>query len=207
MVYFLGYFLHLSGIICLFTTAIIFSKYGFNNLSEESQRGTVLFFDSVRYIFQAFIFAYLGASLLTIELNWSALFISVIIILLIPLVRFLSVMVLPLMFKISGRPFPLARAERRLFWYTGLIRGIIAFAMSLRIDSENTTGLKTVSLIVILFTTIAGSGFLGHFTRMIGLEDIELLKVGEAKEEQQVIELVPSTKYGVIGGIEEVRDQ
>jgi NhaP-type Na+/H+ or K+/H+ antiporter len=33
-VYLLGEFLGLSGVIALFTTAIIFSMYGFNNLSQ-----------------------------------------------------------------------------------------------------------------------------------------------------------------------------
>lgn len=44
VVYFLGEFLGLSGIIALFATAIIFSKYGFQNLSEASRHGTVLIF-------------------------------------------------------------------------------------------------------------------------------------------------------------------
>jgi NhaP-type Na+/H+ or K+/H+ antiporter len=107
--YFLGEFLGLSGIISLFTTAIIFSKYGFNNLSEESKRGTVLAFDSIRYVFQAFIFAYLGTSLLSITLQWKAIGLALIIILLIPIIRFLSLSVLPLFYKLTRKHFPLPK--------------------------------------------------------------------------------------------------
>lgn len=169
----------------LFTCSIIFSKYGFNNLSQESKQGTELAFDSIRYIFQAFIFAYLGATLLTIHAKWSALGISLTILLLIPLIRFLSVSILPLLFKIIGRPFPLGRAERKLFWYTGLIRGIISFALSLQIVSKNRSYLRTVSLIVVMITTVLGSTFLNRFCQAIGLGNLGLMKTGDLKEEER----------------------
>jgi NhaP-type Na+/H+ or K+/H+ antiporter len=43
-VYLIGEFLGLSGIIALFTCAIIFSMYGFQNLSTEAKHGTILAF-------------------------------------------------------------------------------------------------------------------------------------------------------------------
>ena len=110
VVYLLGEFLGLSGVMALFTTAIIFSRYGYSNLSNESRQGTMLAFDSIRYIFQAFIFAYLGASLLTMHLKWSALGMALVILCLIPIIRFLSVVALPLIFKLSGKPYPLAKS-------------------------------------------------------------------------------------------------
>jgi len=36
------------------------------NISEESQKGTGLAFETVSYISEAFVFAYLGASILSI---------------------------------------------------------------------------------------------------------------------------------------------
>ena len=68
-----------------------------------------------------------------ISISWSALGLSLLLVCLIPVIRLLSVSVLPLLFKVSGRPFPLAKPERKLFWFTGLIKGIIAFALSLQI--------------------------------------------------------------------------
>lgn len=107
--YLIGELLGLSGIIALFTTAVIFSLYGFNNLSTEAKHGTLIAFETVRYISQAFIFTYLGASIVTTQGQWSALGIAAIIILLIPFVRFISIILLPLYFKIVRRPFMLSR--------------------------------------------------------------------------------------------------
>lgn len=44
MVYLIGEFCGLSGVIALFTCAIIFSMYGFQNLSTEAKHGTILAF-------------------------------------------------------------------------------------------------------------------------------------------------------------------
>lgn len=123
----------LSGIIALFTTAVIFSLYGFNNLSSEAKHGTVIAFETVRYMSQAFIFTYLGASIVTTDGQLSALGIAIIIIILIPLIRFVSIVLLPLSFKIVKRPFMLSTGEEKLLWYSGLMRGVIAFALSLQI--------------------------------------------------------------------------
>jgi NhaP-type Na+/H+ or K+/H+ antiporter len=134
-VYLLGDFLGLSGIIALFTCAVIFSMYGFQNLSTEAKHGTILAFDTVRYIAQAFIFAYLGASLLTIQTQLLAFALALLLILLVPLIRLLTVLLLPLLYRIAKRQFPLGSGERKMLWYCGLMRGVIAFALSLQIQS------------------------------------------------------------------------
>lgn len=64
--YLLGELIGLSGIISLFTCAIIMGHYCFMNISEESQKGTGLAFETVGYMCEAFVFAYLGASTLSI---------------------------------------------------------------------------------------------------------------------------------------------
>lgn len=46
----MGELLGLSGIITLFTCAIVMGHYTFMNISEESQRGTGLAFETVGYI-------------------------------------------------------------------------------------------------------------------------------------------------------------
>jgi len=107
--------------------------YGFNNLSSEAKHGTIIAFETVRYISQAFIFTYLGASIVTTQGQWSAIGIATIIIFLIPLVRFVSIIILPLSFKIIKKPFMLSTGEEKMLWYSGLMRGVIAFALSLQI--------------------------------------------------------------------------
>lgn len=66
LTYLMGELMGLSGIITLFTCAIIMGHYSFMNISEESQKGTGLAFETVSYIAEAFVFTYLGASVLSI---------------------------------------------------------------------------------------------------------------------------------------------
>ena len=106
MVYLFCELLGLSGIIALFTTAIVFSVYGIKNLSEEARHGTVLAFETVRYIAQAFVFSYLGASLLTAEQGLAAFGLAILVLVLIPLIRVLSSFFIPLFYKITKKPFP-----------------------------------------------------------------------------------------------------
>lgn len=58
--YLLSELLGLSGIISLFTCSIILGHYCYKNLSTESQKGTLIAFDSVGYLSEAFVYAYLG---------------------------------------------------------------------------------------------------------------------------------------------------
>jgi sodium/hydrogen exchanger-like protein 6/7 len=174
--------LGLSGIIALFTCAIIFSMYGFQNLSTEAKHGTILAFETVRYVAQAFIFAYLGASLLTIQTHAAAIGLALLLILSIPLVRFLSIAMLPLIYRIGQRTFPLGSGERKMLWYCGLMRGVIAFALSLQIESENKSFMVTLSLLVVMSTTISGATLLRTFASRIGLTEIGIIRFGEVKE-------------------------
>ena len=104
-------------------------------MSNESQHGTQLAFESIRYIFQAFIFTYLGASLLTTQNKWNAFGAAVILICFNPVIRLSMIYMLTLVLKLLKKTFPLSKAETKLLWYSGIVRGIIAFALSLQIKS------------------------------------------------------------------------
>ncbi len=78
------------------------------NISEESQRGTGLAFETVGYISEAFVFAYLGASILSIEGKWAAILMALMILAAMPFVRAVMVYILPLIYKIINRPFPMS---------------------------------------------------------------------------------------------------
>lgn len=60
MSYLLAEHFELSGIISMFVCGLVMSQYTIQNLSEESQKGTVLIFDSVGYLAETFVFLYLG---------------------------------------------------------------------------------------------------------------------------------------------------
>ena len=95
----------LSGIITLFTCAIIMGHYSFMNISEESQRGTGLAFETVSYIAEAFVFTYLGASVLSIQREWLAVFIALLILLSFPIIRIVMVYIAPLFYRLLNKPF------------------------------------------------------------------------------------------------------
>ena len=79
------------------------------------------------------------------------------------------------------------------------MRGVIAFAISLLIDSENEELLADTCLIVVIFITILGSSLLRPFASWVGLHQIDLLVVGQRSPEKSY-EMMPSTKYEIIGG-------
>jgi len=55
-------------------------------------------------------------------------------------------------------------------WFTGLIRGAIAFALVLQIESEHQKVLVSTTLGIALLTTICLTNLLSPYTRFIGLE-------------------------------------
>lgn len=107
--------------------------YTFMNISEESQRGTGLAFETVSYIAEAFVYAYLGASIFSISGNWLAVAFSALVLVFLPFVRAVMVYILPAIYACSKNTFPLNAKELKVCWYSGLVRGVIAFALALQI--------------------------------------------------------------------------
>jgi NhaP-type Na+/H+ and K+/H+ antiporters len=60
MSYLIAEYFHFSGIISMFSCGLVMSHYTMQNLSEESQKGTVLIFDAFGYLAETFVFIYLG---------------------------------------------------------------------------------------------------------------------------------------------------
>mmetsp|Transcript_38834 Transcript_38834/g.38389 ORF Transcript_38834/g.38389 Transcript_38834/m.38389 type:complete len:191 (+) Transcript_38834:1143-1715(+) len=59
-----------------------------------------------------------------------------------------------------------------IIWFSGLIRGAIAFALSLKISSEvspHKEALVSITLIIVLMTTIIMGGLMAAFAKLIGL--------------------------------------
>ena len=52
-----------------------------------------------------------------------------------------------------------------------MLRGVIAFALCLQIDSKNKKYILTVALVVVMVTTFIGSTLVKRFTKFIGLLD------------------------------------
>lgn len=143
--------------------------YCFMNISEESQRGTGLAFETVSYISEAFVFAYLGASILSIEGKWSAVIMAFMILATLPAIRAIMVYTLPLVYKIINKPFPMSSKELKVCWFSGMIRGVIAFALCLQIESKDKKYILTIALVIVMTTTILGSTLIKSFMKCVGL--------------------------------------
>jgi NhaP-type Na+/H+ or K+/H+ antiporter len=52
-----------------------------------------------------------------------------------------------------------------------MIRGVIAFALCLQIDSKDKKYILTVALVIVMITTILGSSLIKKFIKIIGLND------------------------------------
>ena len=54
-------------------------------------------------------------------------------------------------------------------WFAGQIRGVIAFALCLQIDTQHKKFIMTVALVIVMVTTIVGSTFMQTFAKFIKL--------------------------------------
>ena len=90
-----------------------------------------------------------------------------------PIIRAIMVYILPLIYKVIKRPFPMNANELKVCWYSGMVRGVIAFALCLQIDSAHKKFIVTVALVLVMATTILGSTLLKSFMRWIGFQDSE----------------------------------
>ena len=176
LTYLLGELLGLSGIIALFTCAIIMGHYSYMNISEEAQRGTGLAFETVSYISEAFVFSYLGASVLSIHGEWLAVLMAFLLILGMPVIRGVMVYMLPLIYKLLGRKFLLTGKELKICWFSGMMRGVIAFALCLQFNTKHKKFIMTIALVIVMVTTLIGSTFLQKFAKFIRLEEDEKVR-------------------------------
>lgn len=83
---------------------------------------------------------------------------------------------LPSLFVGICRYFDMRISMKQLLiiWFSGSIRGAIAFALSLQIDpklSPNSSLLVSSTLVVVLITTLVFGGLMSIFTKVIGLKE------------------------------------
>lgn len=84
------------------------------------------------------------------------------------------VFTLPLFYRIFSRKFPLSIKELKVCWFSGMIRGVIAFALCLQIDSSHKKFIITIALVIVLFTSLAGSSLIKTYAKWIGIDDRQL---------------------------------
>lgn len=98
-----------------------------------------------------------------IQSNGLAVGFAAIILVFFPFIRAFMVYFLPGVYHLRKKTFPLKSPELKVCWYSGMVRGVIAFALGLQIEGKNQDFVVTVVLFIVLITTILGSTLLKSF--------------------------------------------
>ncbi|KAL4437948.1 hypothetical protein ABPG74_001119 [Tetrahymena malaccensis] len=160
----------LSGIISLFCCGLVMGHYAYLNISEESQKGTHLAFETVGYLAEAFVFAYLGISLVNINYEDIEIGFTICMMIAVMIARCFSVQSLPCIQTIFKKQIKLNHKQLSMVWYSGTIRGAIAFGLTLMIESKNLNVLLNIILLIIIFSTIFLGSMMQLFGQWLGLE-------------------------------------
>ncbi|EAS01743.2 sodium/hydrogen exchanger family protein (macronuclear) [Tetrahymena thermophila SB210] len=160
----------LSGIISLFCCGLVMGHYAYLNISEESQKGTHLAFETVGYLAEAFVFAYLGISLVNINYADIEIGFTICMMFAVMFARCFSVYSLPCLQAVFKKQSKLNYKQLSMVWYSGTIRGAIAFGLTLMIESKNLNVLLNIILLIIIYSTIFLGSLMQLYGKWIGLE-------------------------------------
>jgi NhaP-type Na+/H+ or K+/H+ antiporter len=164
-----------SGVITLFCCGFTMSYYAFQNLSQKSKISSTLAIETIGHAAEAFVFTYLGLGIYGMEQEkFSSVFMISVLFSCIA-ARAVGVF-LPSLFVGVCRYFDMRINMKQLLiiWFSGSIRGAIAFALSLQINpsiSPNSGLLVSSTLVVVLVTTLLFGGLMSIFTKFIGIKE------------------------------------
>jgi len=203
--YLLAELLNLSGIMTLFLCGVVMSHYTYHNVSKDSKLGSVVTISTMAFAAEAFLFTYLGMSIFSTESSTFSLSFTFLIIIAAVLSRFASVFVSIALYALSMKCIIDINCKQLiLIWFSGLIRGAIAFALSLEINSSiapHRDEMVSTTLMMVLMTTIVLGGVMSAFAKLIGLnaevsDEDELTGTHDSKIERLTDIVFKSKKKG-----------
>lgn len=103
--------------------------------------------------------------------EWLAVLMACLILVGMPFIRAIMVWILPLVYKLLKKKFLLSDKELIICWFQGQVRGVIAFALCLQIDTKHRKIIMTVAMVIVMATTLIGSTFLAKLVKYIKLEN------------------------------------
>lgn len=172
--YVLSEMLGMSAIMTLFVCGVTMSHYTFHNLSEESQKGSIMAINTLGHAAEAFLFIYLGIGIYTTDQETFNINLTLLITFGGLIGRAASVFIPIGIFAIFKKcKISINFKQMLIIWFSGLIRGAIAFALALKIDDEiavHKKQLVSITLVIVLMTTIIFGGLMAAFAKLIGLD-------------------------------------
>lgn len=152
--------LRLSGIVAILFAGIVMAHYAYKNLSGEAQHSSRSIFEAMAFLFETFIFIYLGMALFTFEHAWD----PVLIVLMLPILLISrATNIFPLAFAVNLKRkshHKVTMAQQIMLWFGGL-RGAMAFALSIAVPTSAPFDSKvflTTTLVLAIFSIFVFGG-------------------------------------------------
>lgn len=164
----------LSGIMAILFSGIFFDYYTFYHLSKTGQQSVKVMVHMMEFIFEGFIFFFLGTALWDKKNNWHfGLFFLTLCACLVG--RAAAIFPLTWIINRVGRKYKIPLNQCFMMWFSGL-RGPVSFALAFRIskkaveNDDDREAIITASLLVIWVTTFVLGGSSGFMLECLGLK-------------------------------------
>ena len=184
--YMLAEFLTLSGIVTVLNFGIFMGHYGIFNMDDANQHMSFQLAKLIGVLLESLVFAYIGMSVFGVDGHRLNVGFTVLAILFCLVGRAANVFPLSaLMNSMRKRKLPLRLQV--VVWFSGL-RGAIAFALSLTLDTPNADVIKTTALGIVLVTTVLVGGATMPLLEGLGIagDGQEALSPAEREERDKV---------------------
>jgi sodium/hydrogen exchanger-like protein 6/7 len=159
----------LTGIVAVLFCGICQAHYTYNNMSEESQQRTKQIFDMISFLFESFVFLYIGIAVMTSNaMQWNIIFI-VFSMFTMFLSRALWVYPLCTVLNFKRRP-RIPMSHQHMIVFAGL-RGAVPFALASRNTStKNRQIMLATTSLAVIFTVLFNGGLTSWMIDRLGIK-------------------------------------
>ena len=171
LAYILAELASLSGIFTILTFGIATSHYAWLNLSAENQLISYTVARMLGRTSESFVFAYIGMSVFAVTDHHVSLPFIVLAYVFCQLGRAANIFPLSSLVNRCARPADrIGRPSQLVMFFSGL-RGAIAFALALDVDTAHKHTIKTTTLAIVLLSTFVHGGATLPMLRRLGIVD------------------------------------
>lgn len=166
--------LGMSGILGILTSSVILAHYAHYNLSKVTQISSQQVFRALAFLAETFVFVYLGTALTTFNHAWH---VGTIVWGIVFTLVSRAANIYPLTALLNRwRVDKISRKTQLIMWFSGSLRGAIAWALSLSLPSRNGSDdtrrvVVSSTLAIVLFTVIVLGGGMLPLLRLLRVED------------------------------------
>lgn len=164
----------MSGILGILISSVVLAHYAHYNLSKITQISSQQSFRTLAFLAETFVFIYLGTALTTFNHSWH---IATIVWGIIFTLVARAANIYPLTTLLNRwRSDKISRKTQLIMWFSGSLRGAIAWALSLSLPSRNGSDdtrrvVISTTLAIVLFTVIVLGGGMLPLLRLLRVEE------------------------------------